>query len=591
MYKIKNLWILAILALAISSCRKDTIDFIEGPKGQDFQSNILGSVIDEAGQPVANATVKYLGVTKTSDENGVYYFKNVKVNSKHSLITIRKEGYFEASRVFTTDRSNTVRVRNTLLAKTFDQSFESAAGATLKKGAITLDFPADAVIVASNNTPYSGTVQIAMKYLNPDGVEIFNQMPGTLAGINSANQIAVMTTYGMVAVELQSPSGQLLQVAPGKKVKMSNKLSSSILSKAPSTIPLWYYDETLGYWKEEGEAKLINDTYVGEVAHFTYWNYDAQAPAITLSGRLVDQFGNPIANAHIYFIDPSIGGGGHGNTNGDGTFSGLVTANAVLNVTATILAPGCNYTEIYNGQVGPFASDVNIGDIVANLASVDNVTFTAQAVNCGGAPVTDGYVKVKLGSISEYFEVNNGAVSGAVVHCGGNSDVTFKVLDRESGMESATLTYAVTQFVDLGTVNVCANQADFIKVEVPDLGINTILYDDLSINVNLNGNMQHINSGHGVDSTQALKTAIYWNFSSTGAVVPGEYTIVDRETYLAIPNQNIYKRLSGLTGTVKITQGGSQPGDKVIGTYNYISEVQGTIIEHEVSGSFQLTIE
>ncbi|MBL0119422.1 MAG: hypothetical protein IPP89_10685 [Saprospiraceae bacterium] len=157
---------------------------------------------------------------------------------------------------------------------------------------MTLDFPADAIAMASNNTPYSGTVMVAMKYLDPNQSSIYTQMPGDLVGINAANQIAGMTTYGMVAVELQTPSGSTLQLAPGKKVNMSTKLSGDVLAKAPSTIPLWYYDENLGYWKEEGEAKLINDTYVGEVTHFTYWNYDSQLPSIILSGKVVDQLLN-----------------------------------------------------------------------------------------------------------------------------------------------------------------------------------------------------------------------------------------------------------------------------------------------------------
>jgi len=584
MYKIKNLWIVAILALAISSCRKDTIDFIEGPKGQNFTSNILGSVIDEAGQPVANATVKYLGITKTSDENGVYYFKNVEVNSKHSLITIRKEGYFEGSRVFSTDRSNTVRVRNTLLAKTFDQSFESTAGSTLKKGAITLEFPADGVVLASNNSSYSGTVQVAMKYLNPDGVEIFDQMPGTLAGINSANQIAAMTTYGMVAVELQTPSGQQLQIAPGKKVKMSNKLSSSTLSKAPSTIPLWYYDENLGYWKEEGEAKLINDTYVGEVAHFTYWNYDAQAPAIILSGRVVDQFGNPVANAHVWISDPLSGGSGHGNTNTDGLFSGFVTQNALLNISVTVYVPGCNFTEIYSGQIGPFSNDATIPDLVSNLASVDHIIITGNAINCSGSNVTEGYVKATFGQTNEFIAINNGVFNSAIIYCGNQSEIKIKAIDTESGMESTNLTYPVSSNIDLGTLNVCANVADFIEIKIPDIGLDTVLFNELWSE---NSNYKEIHHGYGIDSGNVYLN-IYWLESNINTISTGTYNIVPNETnFSQIPGFYVI----GEEGTVTINQGGSQPGDVIIGSYSFKGNSAGTVNQRTVFGSFKMTLE
>ncbi|MBK9025840.1 MAG: hypothetical protein IPL69_18245 [Saprospiraceae bacterium] len=139
-------------------------------------------MVDEAGQPVENAIIRYGANTKMTDKNGIYQFKNVDVNSKHNLITISKQGYFEGSRVFTTDRSTTITIRNILLEKSFDKSFESTTAASLKKGAVTLDFPADAIAMASNNTPYSGTVMVAMKYLDPNQSSIYTQMPGDLVG-------------------------------------------------------------------------------------------------------------------------------------------------------------------------------------------------------------------------------------------------------------------------------------------------------------------------------------------------------------------------------------------------------------------------
>jgi uncharacterized membrane protein len=149
MKKIKIIWLFALIALAFSSCHKDINEFIPDKEGQNFKSSLFGSVVDEAGQPVENAIIRYGANTKMTDKNGIYQFKNVDVNSKHNLITISKQGYFEGSRVFTTDRSTTITIRNILLEKSFDKSFESTTAASLKKGAVTLDFPADAIAMAS----------------------------------------------------------------------------------------------------------------------------------------------------------------------------------------------------------------------------------------------------------------------------------------------------------------------------------------------------------------------------------------------------------------------------------------------------------
>ena len=44
------------------------------------------------------------------------------------------------------------------------------------------------------------------------------------------------------------------------------------------TVPLWYYDEAAGLWKEEGQGSVdyVNGRLMicGEVSHFTWWNYD-----------------------------------------------------------------------------------------------------------------------------------------------------------------------------------------------------------------------------------------------------------------------------------------------------------------------------
>ncbi|MBK7603738.1 MAG: hypothetical protein IPI15_09180 [Saprospiraceae bacterium] len=44
-------------------------------------------------------------------------------------------------------------------------------------------------------------------------------------------------------------------------------------------------------------------------------------------------------------------------------------------------------------------------------------------------------------------------------------------------------------------------------------------------------------------------------------------------------------------GHSNIVQGGSQPGDVITGTYEYIGTEAGTTITHQVSGSFRQTLQ
>lgn len=592
MSKFKFIYFLALIPLILGSCRKDINDFIKDPSDKTYAGGIFGIVVDEQGHPVKDAKVLFAGETKTTDENGVYQFKNVNIHSRHNLITIRKDGYFEGSRVFSTDRSTTITVRNVLLEKSFDQNFDALAGATVKKGNISLEFPADAVVNAADNLPYYGNVLIAMKYLNPEGRDIYFQMPGDLVGINAANEIAGMTTYGMVAVELQSPSGQRLQIAPGKKVKMTNKLSQDIQNKCPSIVPLWYYDEVLGYWKEDGEAKLIGDTYVGEVSHFTYWNYDSQAPSIILSSRIVDQNGDPIPNADVWVVSQGENSGGHGMTNSDGSFSGKVAKDVILNITVSVIIPGCNMTEIYHAQIGPYTMDVTLPDIVATLGTITNANVTATVVDCDGNPLQNGYVEASSsGDILAYLQVNNGSVNGTIVTCQAMNSITFVAFDVDNNVKSDPMTVNTTDNLDLGMLSACGNLSDFVEVKVTDLGIDTTFFS----NIDLQNNTFKVvwAGGASNDSTSFLSMYLYWMESNNSVITPGTYNIFPNETQLIVTNNNIPVQtiyIQGTTGTVTVTQGGSQPGDVVTGMYNFIGTEYGTTITHQINGSFRMTM-
>ncbi|MBK7603737.1 MAG: hypothetical protein IPI15_09175 [Saprospiraceae bacterium] len=63
-------------------------------------------------------------------------------------------------------------------------------------------------------------------------------------------------------------------------------------------------------------------------------------------------------------------------TNQDGTFSG--DKDAILNIKVSLYINGCTLTEVYNGQAGPFSSDVTIPDIVSTLGNINNIHVTAN---------------------------------------------------------------------------------------------------------------------------------------------------------------------------------------------------------------------
>ncbi|HMG15730.1 MAG TPA: hypothetical protein VK590_09795, partial [Saprospiraceae bacterium] len=465
----KNLLFIALgLLVFLSSCLKDREVFIPD-EGINYKSNILGLVVDESNKPSEGVTVTYNGITKITDKNGIYTFTNVYVSSKHSFLKIRKSGYFEASRAFNTQKSANIRLKNILLAKDFSKSFIASSGGVVEANGYKISFPANAVMVESSSAAYSGQVKVAVKYLDPTLDATSYQMPGNLSGISSKNELSKLITYGMLAVELQSTSGEKLQIKTGSQAEIVANLPATALASAPANIPLWYFDEVLGYWKEEGSAQLVNGTYVGKVSHFSYWNYDGSLPSINVSGKVVDQNGNPV-DCEVGFYVPGQYGG-HGQTNSDGTFSGPIGKDVVLNLNIYSTLNGCPYTQLYSAQVGPFSTDVVLPDITVNIVGLSTFSCSGTFKDCSGSDIQNGYLKVVENFTPHFAQIVNGQASISFITCSTPITSETSAIDLTNLKSSDPITLTGAGPFALGTVVACAAVPDYITVKCLNLGL------------------------------------------------------------------------------------------------------------------------
>lgn len=562
---------------------KDRDQFIPDA-GTNYKSNILGIVINEANKPVEGAVVTFNGITKLTDKNGVYEFSKVDVSSKHSFLKIKKDGFFETSRSFNTQKPADIQLRNILLEKDFTKSFNASLGGILEANGYKITFPANAIMVESSGSAYNGQVKAAVKYLDPTLDPTFYQMPGNLTGISANNEITKLFTYGMLAIELQSVSGEKLQIKSGNHAEIEVNIAPAQLANAPATIPLWYFDETLGYWKEEGSAQLINNTYVGKVSHFSYWNYDSSLPSINVSGKVVDANGNPVL-CEISFYSPGQGGG-HGLNNSDGTFSGAVTKDMQLTLTITSVQSGCSNSVIYTAQVGPFSSDVILPDITVNISSQQVFSCNGTFKDCSGNLVQNGYLKIEETNSSYYpyyFPIVNGQASASFITCANPINAKVSAIDLDLLKESDQINLTGAGPHNLGVVSVCASVPDHITVVCSNLGINE-LYTTFGFQDSISEKLLYINYIPG-NKLEGLSLAYNdgnttWHTYSTGTYTPS-YVVC----YLLNPTQGYFYD----SGTITITKGGSV-GETLEGTYDLYLKLQGaTSIEH-FTGEFKWKI-
>jgi len=582
--KSKLLLLLSLIFLvSFSSCRKE-LDEVGFENLKFHESDIFGIVLDESGTPVADAHVTFNSVVKMTDKRGVYQFENVGVNSRHSIIHINKEGYFEGIKVFSTGRSAKLQLRTILLEKNFDKQFNGGQGGTITSKAITLEFPSNSIVVEGTKALYTGDVSVAIKYLDPEDKNIWQMMPGDMSAINSNNEFSVLNTFGMVAVELRGTGGEKLNIGAGYKVRMSADVPASLKSSAPTTLPLWFFDEQTGFWKEDGVATLSGNKYVGEVSHFTYWNYDSQNPSVILSGRVLDQNGVPVSGLDVRVFAANEPSGGHGYTNPDGTFSGPVAQNLPLTIEITSVGQGgCASQLLYTASIGPYSIDTDLGDITVNIPTANNYHVHANVVDCNNNPVQNGYVVINLGQFAnQYLQIQNGAVTTNIISCQSNLAFTYYAVDEDTQVESAVASGVLSSDTDLGTIMACGIVADNLKINVPSLGVNKTI-QGLAISM--------FSDTYGfIFAFDSVSTSIQfrWDDNSTGNFNVGTYNVLPQGsgmnlTTLGNPGQFEY---IVETGTVIITAGGGH-GSTIEGSYTMDMLEVSTSTIVPVNGTFK----
>src|SRR6185369_10716949 len=153
-------------------------------------------------------------------------------------------------------------------------------------------------------------------------------------------------------------------------------IPAALLNKAPASIPLWYFDNTSGLWKQEGIAAKQGNNYVGVVSHFSFWSVGDIAGYITLTVSFTDSTnGTPFANklVNIIRLDSTSGGAGAtiSHTDNTGTVSGLVPVNELL----IMRVYGDCGAILYSKNIGPFSKDT----VLANIKIMNTCLDTTQS--------------------------------------------------------------------------------------------------------------------------------------------------------------------------------------------------------------------
>ncbi len=431
-------------------------------------ASVQGRVLDENGKPVENASVRSDLSTTTTDANGIFNLNNIQIGKTAGSVTLEKTGYFKGTRTLMVQSGSVNYVNIELIPKVNKGSFTASAGGLVTiDGGSTVEFSSNSIINTSGNTAYNGTVKVNAAWLDPTSSDLNSRMPGNLTGLDSASQLKLLQTFGMIAVELEGSGGEKLNIASGKKATIKFPIPASLSAQAPETIPLWFFNDTTGLWIEQGMAARQGNFYIGEVAHFSFWNVDKPGEFVSLKMKLTDNAGHSLPFFTVRLTNTQNNSSSYGVTDSAGVVQGPVPSNSplrreVLNSCGAVIS---------ESNIGPFGTDSDLGIVVLTVPEAKQVTISGSAVTCSGNLLQEGYTDVFLDDMYYRAKIENGNFSVLISRCSNfKATALITVTNTETGEKSEPFSLEVESGeYQLDYQRACGNTADqYINYTISD---------------------------------------------------------------------------------------------------------------------------
>jgi len=539
------------------------------PNQETFKSSLFIEVFDAKGLRIPDAKV-LLGETEAyTDVNGLLYLNDATVGQS-AYLTVEKEGYFLASRRFYPTQGKAQYLKIILLDNSRIAFFNSSDGAILPvEEHATLKFPKGGY-VRSNGDAYDGILVISAKSISADDPDLSFKMPGDLVGQNNAGQFGALGSLGMITVEMKTPTGEEIKFKKGVEAILEMIIPSSMIDKAPSSVPLWYFDVHDGIWKQEGIAERVGDRYKGSVGHFSFWNCDAWFETVSWGGSFSYEDGSPASQVKVCITIESLGATNCAYTDGSGEVHGMVALNEILNL---VVYGKCDQ-EIFNSAIGPYASEYFYGP--AGVIDQNELSHVSgYAVDCQLKPLADGYVKISTGKATYFLvpDAQTGFFEAIVSSCS-NGNVGLLAYDPQEENFSKPLSKPFAAEIFADTLFTCDTRDEFAIIEIE--GFQTpLFFDTLSMGIDVDYTFMESEVGES-----------QFGISFQGTSV-GHYISTDKSTLRGYIDHIQIRNAGPLNITVEKY---GRVGEYITGTFQgkVTTSEFNFIPEYEMKGSFSV---
>lgn len=287
---------------------------------------ISGQVTDVGGFPLEGVTVSVNGKRPSAVTNagGIYVLDSAKREDR-VVIEFRKDGYATTQAIAVLkikqekckgreggeehsqqckekdgrERKIDFVTLNKVMAPTgAAHSIDATSGGTLAQDGFKAAFSPESLSA-------KGSVDVVITPLDISTNALL-AFPGDFTGISSVGKRVLLETFSVMDVSI-TQNGMPVNLKPGTTAALEFLLPRNTSLDTGAIVPLWFYDEKKGIWREEGTGIVDVSTtdpsrlaVFGEVSHFSWWNVDVSIDRTCVKGFVYDANGSPVKGASVY---------------------------------------------------------------------------------------------------------------------------------------------------------------------------------------------------------------------------------------------------------------------------------------------------
>jgi hypothetical protein len=434
---------------------------------------LIGTAVDTSGYSLSNVTVSIGGKTGTTNAQGWFSISNISPGNTQ-VVKFSKTGYASTYQVTNIIQGLSSFVKPALKPVDKTETFDATQGATITNSADGSYVKFDANAFSTRlGALFSGMASVSLTSFDPSDENDANAFPGEYIGQAANDTVGSLKSFGFMDVVVTDQNGEELELASGKNASISIQVPSVMQSDAAAmgTCPLWYFDNSTGMWLEEGQGtyNASSESFVGNVSHFSTWNYDIMYPRAFISGRVVDSNGVPVQGAQVKCW--GIGwymqrwASGETATNDNGVFTKIpVEVGVTFKYQAS---KGGHESAIL--QAGPLAKnqEFNVGDIILD-APLIQITLTWGA----NPRDLDSHLAANLTSgitLHVYYSDKGSLTTAPYANLDTDERYSYgPEIVSISKLQPGTYRYSVRHFTGNGTIS--TSEAE-VNVVVPGVGI------------------------------------------------------------------------------------------------------------------------